>query len=109
LRFLSAQLLAYFDDDLWLNNARQANTMASQLARGLQQVAGARLLQPVQANEVFVSLPERLAAALEQAGFGFYRWPASSVAGGVAIRLVTSYATVSADVEALIRAAQELS
>jgi threonine aldolase len=109
LRFLSAQLLAYFHDDLWLHNARQANTMASQLARGLQQIAGARLLQPVQANEVFASLPEKLAAALEQAGFGFYRWPAYTVADGVAIRLVTSYATVSADVEALVRAARELS
>jgi threonine aldolase len=108
LRFLSAQLLAYFDAGLWLHNALQANAMASQLARGLQQVAVARLLQAVQANEVFVSLPEHLVAALERAGFGFYRWPSPAAAGRVAIRLVTSYASVSEDVEALVQAARQL-
>jgi len=107
LRFLSAQLLAYLHDDLWLHNARQANAMATQLAQGLQHVAGARLLQAVQANEVFMVLPEKLVAALENAGFLFYRWPWRLVSDGTAIRLVTTYATVSADVDAIIRAAQQ--
>ena len=108
LRFLSAQLLAYFQDGLWLNNARQANAMASYLAQGLQQVGGARLLQAVQANEIFAALPETLVASLEKAGFQFYRWPLCPVADGAAIRLVTSYATAGADVDAFIRAAHQL-
>jgi threonine aldolase len=33
MRFLSAQLLAYLSDDLWLNNARHANAMAEALAQ----------------------------------------------------------------------------
>src|SRR3984957_18203231 len=35
LRFVSAQLLAYFEHGLWLDNARHANAMASALAQGL--------------------------------------------------------------------------
>ncbi|MBS0400523.1 MAG: low specificity L-threonine aldolase, partial [Proteobacteria bacterium] len=75
MRFISAQLLAYLDNDLWLSNARNANAMASRLGAGLRNFAGVRLLQPVEANEVFAALPEAMAAGLEKQGFGFYRWP----------------------------------
>jgi threonine aldolase len=106
MRFLSSQLLAYFHDDHWLNNARHANAMASAMEQGLQKVAGARLLHPVDANEVFVALPERVVGALEHDGFAFYRWPLCALDGAIAIRLVTSYATRSVDVEAFIAAAR---
>jgi threonine aldolase len=105
LRFVSAQLLAYFKNGLWLDNARHANAMASALAQGLRGVAGASLLQSVDANEVFVALPEALVAALERQGFGFYRWPLSETENGVAIRLVTSYATARAQVDEFLAAA----
>jgi threonine aldolase len=105
LRYLSCQLLAYLKDDLWLNNARQANAMAARLARGLEKVPGARLLQPVQANEIFVAVPEKLIAALEGQGFHFYRWPWLKVPDGSAIRLVTSYATGVADVDDFVQCA----
>ena len=59
----------------------------------------------MQANEAFVALPERTVAALEQAGFGFYRWPLALLEDAVAIRLVTSYATQPGDVDALLTAA----
>ncbi len=105
LRFLSAQLLAYFEGDLWLRNARNANAMAARLAQGLRSIPGARLLQAVEANEVFAALPEPIVLRLERDGFGFYRWPYGEQGAGVPIRLVTSYATESADVDALIAAA----
>jgi threonine aldolase len=109
LRYLSAQLLAYLEDDLWLRNARQANAMAARLSQGLREVSGARLLQSVDGNEIFVSLPERLIVALEHAGFHFYRWPLIPVTdGGGAIRLVTSYATTEADVEDFVSEARKL-
>jgi threonine aldolase len=108
LRFVSAQLLAYFDNGLWLDNAGHANAMASTLARGLREVRGASLLQSVDANEVFVALPESTVAALEQQGFGFYRWPLGPAPTGVAIRLVTSYATPRAHVEEFLSAVQSL-
>jgi len=112
LRFVSAQWLAYFDGGLWLDNARHANAMAAALARGLQGLDGVHLLQTVEANEVFATLPEATVAALEAQGFGFYRWPmpangsSSTHPPGVAIRLVTSYATSLAAVQDLVAAAE---
>jgi threonine aldolase len=105
LRFVSAQLVAYFENGLWLANAGHANAMAQALAQGLGRIAGASLLQPVDANEVFVALPEATVAALENQGFGFYRWPLCPVSEGVAIRLVTSYATPQAQVDEFLAAA----
>src|ERR1700677_80313 len=109
LRYLSCQLLAYLKDDLWLHNARQANAMAARLARGLEKVSGAKPLQPVQANELFIAVPERLILALESEGFHFYRWPWLKVPNGAAIRLVTSYATSPADVDDFVQAATRVS
>jgi len=104
-RFLSAQLNAYLKNGLWLENARHANTLAKKLAQGLESVSGARLLQPVDANEIFVELPERMVSALERHGFQFYRWPLDIAESGITLRLVTSYATPAEEVDALIAAA----
>ena len=106
LRFLSAQLNAYLKNGLWLENARHANAMAEKMAQGLKTVAGARLMHPVQANELFVELPEETTAALEMQGFGFYRWPLNTAQAGITVRLVTCFATSSADVDEFIAAAK---
>ncbi len=108
LRYLSCQLLAYLENGLWLRNATQANAMAAQLTRGLEDFDGARLLQNVEANEIFVALPKRLIERLEKAGFHFYRWPLCEVSEGAAVRLVTSYATTEADVEDFLREIRNL-
>jgi threonine aldolase len=105
MRFLSAQLNAYLKHGLWLDNARHANAMAEKLAQGLKAVEGARLMHPVQANELFVELPEETTRALETQGFGFYRWPLNTARSGITVRLVTSFATSSADVDEFIAAA----
>ena len=107
-RFLSAQLLAYLDHDVWLVNARHANQMAERLGQGLATLPAVKLLHPVDANEVFVEMAEAQVAALETQ-FKFYRWPLHVSDEGVAIRLVTSYATPAADVDAFIAAAQRSS
>ncbi len=108
-RYLSAQLVAYLTDDLWLDNARQANAMATRLAGGLLGLEGARLLHEVQSNELFAVLPEPVIARLEAAGFLFYRWylpPEEPVTPGTAaVRLVTGLETDAADVDALLAAA----
>ncbi|ANU06661.1 threonine aldolase family protein [Paraurantiacibacter namhicola] len=69
-RYLAAQILAMLDGDLWLENARAANAAAAEIARG----AGARLLHPVQANEVFLQCDAAERAGLRGQGFGFYDW-----------------------------------
>jgi threonine aldolase len=105
LRFLSAQLIAYLENDLWLNNACHANAMATYMARGLQAVPAARLLHPVEANELFVVVPEEWARTLEAQGFHFYRWQYHVPDNGITIRLVTSFATPEADVDEFLAAA----
>jgi threonine aldolase len=105
LRFLSAQLIAYLENDLWLNNARHANTMATHMALGLKAVPAARLLHPVEANELFVVVPEEWARTLEAQGFHFYRWQYHVPDNGITIRLVTSFATPKADVDEFLAAA----
>ncbi len=99
MRFLSAQLEAYVRDGLWLRLAARANAMAARIAEGLAEVPGARLLHPVDANEVFVSLPARAIAGAEADGFLFYPWGAPA---DRAIRLVTAFDTRPEDVDALL-------
>jgi threonine aldolase len=99
MRFLSAQLDAYLADEHWLENARHANAMAKRLADGLARIPAARLAHPVEANEVFVHLPEKTIAALEQEGFGFYRWDNAQL-----LRLVGAWNTDPAGVERFLAA-----
>ena len=97
-RFLAAQLLAMLEGDLWLENARAANAAAQEIAS----VAGDRLLHPVQANEIFLTVSEVERAALRAQGFSFYDW------GDGAARLVTAWNSDPAHVAALARAIASL-
>ena len=105
MRFVAAQAEAYLADDLWLAHARHANAMAQRLEAGLRTVAGVEMTGgPTQANILFVKLAPTLCAGLLADGFAFYhdRW-----APGV-VRLVTSFATAAADVDAFVAAARRL-
>ncbi|MCW5752318.1 MAG: low specificity L-threonine aldolase [Alphaproteobacteria bacterium] len=88
MRFLSAQLVAYLEDGLWLRLAANANAMAERLARGLASLPGAELAHPVEANEVFVRLPRPVRERLASAGARFHPWIS---AGADAIRLVVPF------------------
>ena len=90
-RYLAAQLHAMLDGDLWLENARAANAHASRLA----EAAGARLIHPVEANELFLRMEPADATALRAQGFDFYDWCAGEV------RLVTHWASPADEVAAL--------
>ncbi len=95
-RFLSAQFLAYLEDDLWLKNAGHSNAMAKRLADGLSTIPQVSMIHPVEGNELFPLMPESVIAGLENDGFEFYRWPPEG------IRVVTSFATPEEDVDAFI-------
>ncbi len=107
-RFLSAQLLAYLEDDLWLRNAAHANAMAALLARGLSGMPAVRVMQKVQANELFVAMPERLILALEAEGAVFYRWIEVPGESRPIIRLVTSFNTAEDEVHRFLALAEQL-
>jgi threonine aldolase len=100
-RFAAAQFDAELTDGLWLRLAANANAMATRIAQGLAGIPGVSLLHPVEANELFVLMPDALIAALEAAGFLFYRWPAEE---GPCIRLVTAFDTEAAYADGLVAA-----
>jgi threonine aldolase len=104
MRFISAQLVRYLEQGLWLRFAGQANQMARRLARGLEALPGAELIFPVQANELFVVLPEATIAALQNEGYGFYRWTIPQGVKGCVVRLVMAWSTTEADVDGLLSA-----
>jgi threonine aldolase len=93
-RYLAAQILAMLEDDLWLDNARTANAAAARLAAA----APDRLVYPVEANEIFLTVTDEESAGLRAKGFDFYEW------GPGQIRFVTSWNQQDADVARLAEA-----
>jgi len=73
MRFASAQVLAYVENDLWLKLARQSNAAAQRLMTGIERTPGARLIAPVQANELFVEMSANALDHLARDGVLYYR------------------------------------
>jgi threonine aldolase len=97
MRFVSAQLVALYEGELWLRSARQANAMASRLRDGLVGIEGVRVVHEVQVNAVFVAMPAHVARAL-RTRWRFYDWAPGQV------RLMCSFDTTAADVDAFVAA-----
>lgn len=74
-RYLSAQMAAYLQDDLWLDLARRANDNCTRLADGLR-AKGATFLHEPQANMIFASLPRAQHRQLFDAGAVYHLWGA---------------------------------
>ncbi len=96
MRFLSAQLVALFEDDLWLRSASHANSMAQRLAAGLGSLEGVTILYEVQANGVFCRLREG-AVELARRRFAFFDWDNKG-----AVRLMCAWDTTEEDVDAFV-------
>jgi threonine aldolase len=99
MRYLAAQVVAMAEGDLWLRNARHANAMAGRLAKGIAAIPEIEITQSVDANAVFVILPEGMTERLQR-DFHFHVW--NETTGEV--RLMTSWATSEADVDELLAA-----
>lgn len=100
MRFHSTQIDAYLTDDLWLHNARQANTMATRLGDGLKAIPGTGLLAAPQANILFCRFPQHVTEGLLAEGYAFYhdRWEPGTV------RFVTSFSHSADDIDQLLDA-----
>ena len=98
MRFASAQLLAYVENGLWLDMARASNAIAARIAAGLGDTCAARLLAPVEANEIFLELPSVTMDRLVADGFQFYRRSQSLA------RFVCRFDTTAAEADALVAA-----
>jgi threonine aldolase len=108
-RYLSAQMDAYLDGDLWLRLARQANQAAARLAEGIAKVPGASLVHPTEANAVFAAWPRAGHRRAQAAGVSYYLWPGDQSMDGPAdealiARLVCSWCTTDAEVDGFLAA-----
>lgn len=97
MRYMSAQFIAYFRNDLWLKNARHANEMASLLESEISSIDGIMITQPVHTNGVFVTMPSELAEELRKTYF-FYPWNKETSE----YRLMTSWDTDKVDIDGFI-------
>jgi threonine aldolase len=89
MRYFAAQLLAYIEDGLWLDNARCANSAARRISKRLAAAPGVELAFPTEVNQIFAHLPPALTESFEAAGLRFRPWAASKPH---LYRLVMSYA-----------------
>jgi threonine aldolase len=100
MRFVSAQLLALLDDDLYLASASQANGMAARLRSKLDAgladgtIVGLSFSQATQANAVFAVLDNAAADRIRER-VRFYDWDR---AGGE-VRWMCAFDTTEADVD----------
>ena len=103
MRFVSAQLVALLEGDLYLRNARHANAMAARLRGAVEagiadgSIQGVAFTQPTQANGVFATLPEGVADRLRES-FRFYDWDAARRE----VRWMCSFDTTEDDVDAFV-------
>ncbi|OYX58522.1 MAG: threonine aldolase [Brevundimonas subvibrioides] len=102
-RFLAAPLLGMLESNAWEDGAAHANRMAARLAEGIATRSPYVLAHPVEANAVFVRMPIKAHARLNEVGWACYRFDDGSV------RFVCSWATEEAAVDEIIEAIAGLS
>ncbi len=108
MRFVSAQMIALLDGDLWLHSAKHANAMAGHLRRSLENqieagsISGLSFSQKTESNAVFAVLPPGVADRLREK-VRFYDWnPATGE-----VRWMCAFDTTEADVDAFVAAITE--
>ncbi|MDJ0627960.1 MAG: low specificity L-threonine aldolase [Rhodobacter sp.] len=103
-RFLSAQMQAYLQDDLWLTMARDANAAGKRLAEGLAGIPDASLMHPADANMIFAQMPRGRHQAAFDGGATYYFMPMNATLDGppedqLGARLVCSWCTTPEDID----------
>jgi threonine aldolase len=94
MRFISAQYIAYFRNDLWKKCAAHSNAMAQILAEKLQHFSELKITQAVESNGIFVIIPQAVAENLQK-HFFFYPWNEKTSE----YRLMASWDTTEGDID----------
>lgn len=103
MRYLSAQLIAALESELWRENADNANQMAKRLADGLRDIPHVHITRDVQVNMIFATMPRKMITALQERTPFYENDPAACE-----IRLVTSWDTTTSDVDWLLQQIEEV-
>jgi threonine aldolase len=94
-RYISAQFLALFENDLWLQLARHANDMAALLASRVSGIPGVEIVRMPAVNSAFAVLAPDAITALQKWCY-FYVWDDAHHI----VRWMTAWDTKPEDVEA---------
>lgn len=98
MRFISAQYIGYFRNDLWKRCASNSNAMAGMLADQLKRIPEVTVTQEVQSNGIFVIMPVDIAEKMRSHYF-FYPWDEKRSEW----RLMCSWDTEEKDIEDFMR------
>jgi len=98
MRFISAQYIGYFHNELWKTCAEHSNSMARLLAASMALIPQIRITQKVESNGVFVIMPDDIAEKMKKHYF-FYPWDEKRSE----YRLMTSWDTQKEDIEDFVR------
>jgi threonine aldolase len=93
MRFVSAQFLDYFNNELWKRNATHSNKMARLLEEQVRTIPAIQLTQIVEANGVFAIVPSEIIPKLQEKYF-FYMWDEKRSE----VRWMTSFDTTEEDI-----------
>ena len=96
MRFAASQLIAYVENETWLDTARRANAAGRRLHDGIAPLPGVELLAPVDANMLFIKSQPAVLDAMLADGVQFYKQ------GQDIARLVCRFDATDADVDALL-------
>lgn len=103
-RYLSAQFLAYFKDNLWQSIATQAVSMSQLLHQKIHSCSEIRILYPVESNAIFPAIPKEWFKPLREKFF-FYLWDEKEYV----CRWMTSWDTTPDDIETFSQEVLKLS
>jgi threonine aldolase len=93
MRYVGAQFIAYFENDLWKETATHSNNMARLLASEVSGIPHIKITQPVEANGVFAKIPKKIIKPLQE-HFLFYVWNETESE----VRWMTSFDTTKTEI-----------
>lgn len=102
-RFLSAPMIRYLQDDLWLEIAQHENEMAQLLRQGLEKIGTVTFTRPTQANSVFCILPRPIIKELRKSFF-FYVWDEQTFE----VRLMTGFSVTPQHINDFVTLVQSI-
>jgi Threonine aldolase len=97
MRYISAQFIAYLEDNFYLETASHANKMAKLLKSKLELFPQVTITQEVAANGIFAIIPHYAIEELQRDYF-FYVWNEARSE----VRWMTSFDTTEADIDGFI-------
>jgi threonine aldolase len=103
MRYMSAQFIAYLENDLWKRNASHANKMAQLLYNQIKNIKEIEVTQKVEANGIFVRIPKKIIEPLKEKFF-FYNWNLETEE----VRWMCSFDTTEQEINSFVKILKSL-